>query len=81
MAGYHKNEIVKGKLGFLSKIREELDEAEDAESQGIKLMMLIELSDIIGAIKAVAEQNGSSLIDLLKMQEATERAFKSGERK
>lgn len=79
--GYHLKQIPKGKLGDLSKIQEELDEAKDAEDQGIKLMLLIELSDMIGAIKAVAEKNGSSLNDLIKMQEVTERAFKSGHRR
>lgn len=81
MAGYHLRKINKGVLGELSKIKEELEEAEDAQSQGVKIMLLVELSDMIGAIKAVAEKNGSSLEDLLAMQAVTERAFKSGERK
>lgn len=79
--GYHKKIIKKGKLGDLSKIKEELEEAIDAEEQGVKLMLLIELSDMIGAIKAVAEKNGVTLNDLLDMQVVTERAFKSGNRK
>lgn len=81
MAGYHLRKISKGVLGELSKIKEELEEAEDAQAQGVKIMLLVELSDMIGAIKAVAEKNGSSLEDLLAMQKVTERAFKSGERK
>lgn len=81
MAGYHLRKIPKGVLGELSKIKEELEEAEDALAQGVKIMLLVELSDMIGAIKAVAEKNGSSLEDLLAMQAVTERAFKSGERK
>lgn len=81
MAGYHLRKISKGVLGELSKVKEELEEAEDAQAQGVKIMLLVELSDMIGAIKAVAEKNGSSLEDLLAMQQVTERAFKSGERK
>lgn len=79
--GYHLKKIKKGTLGELSKIQEELDEAKDAEKQKIKIMLLLELSDIIGAVKAVAEKNGSSLDDLIAMQKVTERAFKSGSRK
>lgn len=81
MAGYHLKKIKKGVLGELSKIREELEEAEDAQVQGVKIMLLVELSDMIGAIKAVAEKQGCTLEDLIKMQEVTERAFKSGARK
>lgn len=42
---FHKREITKGVLGELSKVREELEEAEDALEQGQELMLLIELSD------------------------------------
>lgn len=79
--GYHKREIKKGVLGELSKIEEELEEAKDALEQGVKIMLLVELSDLIGAIKAVAEKQGVTLEDLIKMQEVTERAFKSGSRR
>lgn len=79
--GYHISKIEKGTFGELSKIKEELDEAFDAEKQGVKIMLLLELSDMIGAIKAVAEKNGSSLDDLIKMQKITERVFLDGSRK
>ena len=78
--GYHLKKIKKGKLGELSKIREELEEAEDSEKQGAKIMLMIELSDMIGAIEAVGEKLGVSLEDLLKMKELTQRAFRTGER-
>lgn len=79
--GYHLHEIKKGKLGTLSKIQEELDEAKDSELQGCKIMTAVELSDLIGAVKAYAEAElGLTLQDLIKMQEVTERAFKSGRR-
>lgn len=79
--GYHLVDIPVGTLGELSKIKEELVEAEDAQAQGSQIMLLVELSNMIGAIKAVAEKNGSSLEELLKMQAITERAFKTGARK
>ena len=79
--GYHILEIKKGKLGELSKIQEELDEAKDAELQKSKVMIAVELSDLIGAVKAYAETHlHMTLEDLIKMQEITERAFKSGRR-
>ncbi|MNT79212.1 hypothetical protein D3C72_2185240 [compost metagenome] len=64
MSYFHKVVIEKGVYGELSKIREELDEAYDALHQGQELMMLIELSDIIGAVKGVAERYGMTLEQL-----------------
>jgi hypothetical protein len=79
--GYHKRLIAKGILGELSKIREELEEAEDAQEQGIVIMELAELADLYGALKARAEALGFSIKDLAEMNEATERAFRTGRRK
>lgn len=67
--GFHKVKIKKGKYGELSKIREELDEAYDAEEQGQDLMLLIELSDMLGAIDAVARKYGMTLNQLMKFAE------------
>lgn len=53
--GFHKREIKKSVYGELSKIQEELEEAFDAEEQGQDLMLLIELSDMVGAIEWVAK--------------------------
>ena len=64
--GFHTREITKGAYGELSKIREELEEAEDAEAQGQKLILLTELADIIGAVEGVAIAHGATLDDLLK---------------
>lgn len=64
--GYHKKNIQKGKLGELSKIKEELDEAFDAEEQKQDLMLLIELSDIIGAVEAVAKKYNFTLEQLIE---------------
>jgi len=79
--GYHVLEIKKGVLGELSKIQEELDEAKDAQLQKSKIMIAVELSDLVGAVKAYAEKHlDMTLDDLITMQKITERAFKSGRR-
>ena len=82
--GYHLKEIKRGVYGELSKIREEVDEMEDAAEQGNKLMVLIELSDLVGAIKGYLEKeygDQMNLDDLVIMALATKRAFESGARK
>lgn len=80
---YHINEIPKGKLGQLSKIQEELSEAIDAEEQGCKIMLLLELSDMIGAVDMYLRTNhpNISVEDLITMSNITERAFNTGARK
>jgi hypothetical protein len=83
MAGYHLKDIVKGKLGELSKIREEFEELEDAFDQGCKVMELVEMSDMIGAIEAYLDNYhaGYTIDDLHNMALITKRAFISGNRK
>jgi phosphoribosyl-ATP pyrophosphohydrolase len=76
---FHVDEIEKGVYGELSKIKEELQEAYDAEKQGVRLMLLIELSDIIGAVGGVAEKHGMSLDDLIKFAEVRSRVAKEEE--
>lgn len=80
--GYHKREIAKREFGTLGKITEELEELADAKEQGVKIMELVELSDLIGAIEGYLENNhpGISLQDLIAMSEVTKRAFKNGRR-
>lgn len=80
--GYHKNKIGKGKLGELSKIQEELDELVDAESQGVKILMMCELADLIGAIDHYVQKRFPylSLKDLRKMSRLTKKAFDEGTR-
>lgn len=81
--GYHLKNISKGVLGELSKIREELDEAEDAEDQGSKVMLLVELSDLLGAVEGYLAKHmpDFTLQDLINMKNITQRAFKNGHRK
>lgn len=80
MAGYHLREIPKGVLGDSSKIEEEYLEFQDALAQENPLMALHELSDLIGAIEAYAARHNISLKSLIAMKEATQRAFKNGDR-
>jgi hypothetical protein len=68
MAGYHLQTIKKGKLGTVSKIQEELDEAVDSLNQRVKIMLLVELSDLIGAVKLVAQNCGTTLEAILRNQ-------------
>ncbi|ALN97691.1 hypothetical protein Bp8pS_012 [Bacillus phage vB_BpuM-BpSp] len=67
--GYHKRAIEKGKYGEFSKIEEEVLEAKDALEQEQYLMLAIELSDIIGAVKGFAENNNMDFNELLKFAE------------
>jgi uncharacterized NAD-dependent epimerase/dehydratase family protein len=78
--GYHIRVITKGTLGDVSKIREELEELEDALEQGANIMASNEMSDLYGAIEALAEKMGSSMKDIKKMSKITKRAFRSGRR-
>ena len=57
MAGYHTTEIPKGKLGEFSKIEEEFFEAKDALEQENPIMVLLELSDMLGAIEEYCKKH------------------------
>jgi hypothetical protein len=83
MMGYHLKSIPKGVFGEASKIEEEFRELEDALVQNNKIMALVELSDMLGAIRGFLSVHfpGFSIDDLITMSEATERAFKDGTRK
>lgn len=79
---YHLREIKpQGVIGEFSKIEEELDEVREAIEQNNKIMTLIELSDLIGAIEHYSlNKFGISLNDLVTMKTATDRAFTTGHR-
>ena len=49
---YHVTEITKGIIGEWSKVIEEIEEYRDALLQECKIMAIIELSDLYGAIDA-----------------------------
>ena len=83
MGGYHLADIPKGTIGQSSKILEEVLELQDAEAQGCKIMGLVELSDIVGAVELYLEKNfpDISMKDLKRMSKITRRAFEDGTRK
>ena len=78
--GYHLVPIAKGVLGEPSKIIEEAAEFADAVAQGATIMGLIELADLLGAIKAYLVRHNLTLEDLETMSSITERAFANGRR-
>jgi hypothetical protein len=80
----HKAKIAKREFGSIGKIEEEFLELMDAWEQNNRIMTLIELSDLVGAIQGFLENQFAytvNLNDVLKMKEATRSAFLSGERK
>lgn len=82
MAGYHLREIEKQPYGSIEKIQEEVQELFDAVEQDCRVMQLVELSDIIGAVEGVLETEfpNMTLQDLIQMSNITKRAFRSGGR-
>lgn len=78
--GYHIKKIKKGKLGKVSKLIEEIEEYKDAKAQNCKIMAVLELSDIYGALESLVETYGFKMKDLKIMSKITKRAFKDGTR-
>lgn len=78
--GYHLRKIKRGILGNVSKVREELEELEDAFEQGVKIMMFVEMADLYGALRALAATHGLTMLDLERMSDVTARAFNNGHR-
>lgn len=80
--GYHITEIPKGDYGEISKIKEEVLELEDAAIQGVHLMVLMELSDLYGAMEGYLKKHYKdvTMADIEKMSQVTQRAFRNGHR-
>lgn len=78
--GYHKTKIPKGILGEFSKIEEEFLELKDAKEQGDKILILCELTDILGAIEEYIKKYNLTLYDLKLFSDKTKEAFKEGNR-
>lgn len=79
--GYHLRPIeTEGVYGQTSKIREELEELEEAMEQDNRILALCELADLYGALEAVAEAIGTNMLELSQMAAATRRAFQDGSR-
>ena len=69
-------------LGEVSKIEEEVAELRDAHTQGVDILELCELSDLVGAIRGYLRKRfpGMGMQDLIDMADVTERAFQAGDR-
>ncbi len=82
MSGYHLDEIPRGVFGEVSKIEEEVAELRDAHTQGVDILELCELSDLVGAIRGYLRKRfpGMGMQDLIDMADVTERAFLAGDR-
>ena len=78
--GYHKTKIPKGILGEFSKIEEEFLELKDAKEQGDKVLILCELTDMLGAIEEYIKKYNLTLYDLKLFSDKTKKAFKEGNR-
>lgn len=80
--GYHVTKIEKGEIGEASKILKEVHELIDAQKQGCKIMELVELADLYGAMESYmnAYHPEVGMHDLKKMSDITKRAFKNGHR-
>lgn len=80
--GYHLKEIPKGLIGEVSKILEEAEELQDAHTQGVKIMCLVEMSDLYGALDLYRESYHPEVShgDLGHMYSITRRAFENGRR-
>ena len=79
--GYHKKKIKKGELGEYSKVKEEFDELTDAFEQNDKVLIICELTDLVGSIEEYAKQFNLSMGDLKRFSDLTKSAFKEGKRK
>lgn len=79
--GYHKNEIQRGIYGQFSKIREEFQELEDGVNQGDKVLQIVELTDLVGAIEEYARlEFNLTMLDLITFSNKTKSAFKENKR-
>jgi len=79
--GYHKREITKGEIGEYSKVKEEFDELTDAWEQNNSVLIICELTDLVGAIEEYAKKFNLSLGDLKRFSDLTKSAFKEGKLK
>lgn len=79
--GYHLIKIPKGELGEFTKIKEEFEELKDAVCQDDPVLIINELSDLIGAIEAYADKWNLSISDLKSFSDKTKSAFIDGTRK
>lgn len=81
MSGYHSTTIDRGVFGEFSKIREEFEEAKDAYETMNPVMLLQELSDLLGAIEGYTlGKYNINLSELYRMTQVTRKVFEEGYR-
>lgn len=82
---YHKNKnIKKGTVGEFSKIAEEFEELKDAVEQDDKILILCEISDLLGAVELYLSKNfyeSISFENCIAFSRKTQNAFREGTRK
>lgn len=80
--GYHLKTIDRGKYGEFSKVQEEWEELKDSIEQNNKILELIEICDLVGAIEAYCENHHhATLKQIIDFSNVTKRAFRDGTRK
>lgn len=81
--GYHLRKIKTiGIYGEISKIKEELEELEEALEQDNKILAMCEIADLYGAVEEFAARYYNlGMSDIAKMSDSTKRAFRDGSRK
>lgn len=70
---FHEKPVTRGVYGEFSKIQEELEEAIDAAERGQTLLLRIELANLIGAVKGVADKYGFNFYELAQFSELVSR--------
>ena len=78
--GYHTKEIEKGKIGQFSKIKEEFEELEDAFNQNDTILMLVEMTDLYGAMEEYIKRWNLDMSQLKEFSDKTKSAFRDGTR-
>lgn len=71
--GYHLTNIERGELGELSKVREELYELHDALIQKSRIMVSVELADMVGAFQAFLDRHlpGNDVSHLARISDSS----------
>ncbi len=80
MSGYHVTQIKKSGILSPYKLVEETIEFVDALASGNKIMALVELSDLYGMVKLMANQLDATIEDIAIMSNTTTNAFSDNTR-
>jgi phosphoribosyl-ATP pyrophosphohydrolase len=64
--------------GKFSKIKEEFEELQDAVDQGNKILTMVEIADLYGAIEGYVIAQGIEMKDVVEFSNATKAMFWEG---